>query len=84
LRDCWGSYRRQIDKMTKEAKYENCWEFWHCKKDFQDRCPVYKDKAGNRCWMYTDNLNVFEWIKPDRRFDKCSDCPWYKHINSAK
>ena len=67
--------------MADPKGYQNCWEYWHCRKEFQDRCPVYKAKAGNKCWMYTDNLEVFDWIKPERHFKKCTDCPWYKHVN---
>ena len=67
--------------MAEDPGYKNCWEHWHCKKEFHERCPVFKAKDGRKCWMYTDNLKVFEWIKSDRKLDKCSDCPWYKHVN---
>ena len=49
----------------------------------QEQCPVYKAKAGDRCWMYTDNLRVFDWVKPKRGFDSCLECPWYKRLHGA-
>ena len=64
--------------------YQNCWEYWHCEKQAKKECPVYKAKDGKRCWIYMDNLDVFEWAKPKIKHKKCSECPWYKKVNNIK
>lgn len=75
-------------KMEKDAliingkKYNQCWEYWDCPKDFQKKCSVYKAKDGTRCWIYTDNLKVFDWARPKRKFESCVKCPWYNAIKS--
>lgn len=61
--------------------YQNCWEYWKCRKELQKQCPVYKDKAGKNCWMYTDNLKVFDWVAKERGFKSCRECPWYQHMH---
>lgn len=58
-----------------------CWEYWRCSKEIQEKCPVWKAQAGKQCWMYTDNLKVFDWIRPQRHFHSCLECPWYKHLH---
>ena len=66
---------------SKMDRYENCWDYWHCADAAKKKCPAYKTEAGRACWIYTDNLKVFEWARKNRSFDTCMDCPWYKHVN---
>lgn len=74
--------KRDIDRRLKEA--ENCWEFWDCSDDAKSQCPVFKTRDGKRCWIYTDNLKVFDWAKGSHEFDTCLQCPWYKKFNPVK
>lgn len=60
---------------------ENCWDFWGCPDDAKAKCTVFKAKDGKRCWIYTDNLKVFDWAMPKKNFTTCLDCPWYKIHN---
>jgi len=71
-----------VDRQPKG--YENCWEYWNCSEDMQKNCPVYGAKAGKECWVYTDNLKVFDWVSGKRGFDSCFECPWYKYLNKQK
>lgn len=64
--------------------YENCWDYWHCSPDAQEKCSVYKARAGRECWIYTDNLKVFDWIRDERGFQTCLECPWYKRLKNQQ
>ena len=72
-----------ISKM-KKIEAQNCWEFWDCSKDAKEQCPVFTEKAGKECWMYTDNLKVFSWAIPKKHFVTCLNCPWYKHMHEKE
>ena len=67
---------------AQESGYENCWDYWRCSDDAKAKCPAFKAGAGKNCWIYTDNLKVFEWARSKVDFDTCPECPWYKQMNN--
>ena len=68
--------------MAKTKEAIACWKYWNCTKDMQEKCSVYKEKEGRKCWMYTHNLTPFMWAKPKRNFKSCKECPWYKKVHA--
>jgi hypothetical protein len=76
-------HRLSFSTSNNMDQYTSCWDFWKCTPDLQEKCNVYKNQDGKRCWMYTDNLKVFDWVGDKRKFESCSDCPWYQHLNKG-
>ena len=70
--------------MSIPSGYKNCWEYWHCTDDAKAKCPVYKEQDGHKCWLYLDNLDIYDWAKPKKEYHNCSDCPWYKMMHPHK
>lgn len=62
--------------MVNVEDAKNCWEHWSCVKSIRDKCPVFINNYGQRCWFLRGCLP-----HPKQRFDNCADCSWYKHIN---
>ena len=66
------------------VQYTSCWQYWKCSPVLKKKCSVYKNKDGQKCWLYTDNLKLFEWVRKERKFTSCTECPWYQHLHKEK
>lgn len=64
--------------------YQNCWEYWNCKKELQAQCPIFNSEDLKKRRLYTDNLQVFDWVRPRRDFDDFIDCPWHKRMEKKE
>ena len=64
------------------VEHTACWKYWDCSKESRDKCPVYKEKDGKRCWMYTHGLTPFVGSQASKHYKSCTECPWYKKIQS--
>ncbi len=62
--------------MEKPREPQFCWQFWSCVKAVREKCRVYQNNYGRRCWLLTGcKTNV------ERKFENCWECPWYKQVS---
>ncbi len=58
--------------MDKPREPQNCWEYWSCPEADKEKCPVYQNDYGKRCWFLSGCVAIVE-----RKFKNCWECPWY-------
>ncbi len=61
---------------------QNCWEYWNCPKETREKCAAYKYNSGKECWMIASAAEP-HCPRVGRDFKYCSECPWYKKLNSS-
>jgi len=57
----------------------NCWEYWNCREEVRSECPAFITNYGINCYDYSDDYCP----RADKGFRYCSECPWYKKIQSG-
>ncbi len=56
-----------------------CWEYNKC-GDLKLKCPIYKTKAGERCWEAAADLPCFS----NKPYADCTKCAYYIMNGSPK